>query len=44
VEIVMQKDGSVLILNPAKKKVNAKVFQNKLEIEPYQCKQKISMD
>lgn len=44
VEMVKQKDGSFLLLNPSKEQIKAKVFGKQLEIEPYQCKRKISFD
>ncbi|MFO7882475.1 MAG: beta-galactosidase [Kosmotogaceae bacterium] len=43
IEIVLQNDGSILLLNPFKKQITAEVFGKKIKLEPYQCKHEISL-
>ncbi len=44
IEIVLQKDGTTLVLNPTGKEITTEMLGKEIKLEPFQCKHEISMD
>ncbi|MFW6119433.1 MAG: beta-galactosidase [Petrotogales bacterium] len=44
IEIVLQDDGTTLVLNPTGKQITTEMLGKEIKLEPFQCKHKTSMD